>query len=861
MAEIAEILVIHHTHTDVGYTHPQPVVFELQRRFIDEAIELCERTADWPEASRARWTCEVTLPLLQWLRHPRTTSRQIERFRRLVAAGQLGAGAMMLNITPLYNAQQLARCLEPVRTLRRELGLPMKSAINHDVNGLPWPVVGHLRDADVELLLMGINIHFGAFPLTRPIAFRWLGPDARELLAFNGEHYQAFDREAQIAKGTTAAMAEGLGKYLSRLKRGGYPYDFVYLTATHHAFADNNPPNAHAAEMVRRWNAEGRIPSIRFVLPEELLQRIRRQPPDTIKQWSGDWTDYWNFGCASSAAETRVNRHARSRLMAAEALYVMQGPDSTTALPPLALEEAWLNTDLYDEHTWGSFCMMQTHNVDPALEQWYQKAAYAYRARSLSALLVRDEMNRLAGNPPCASVGQQLRPSGIVIYNPAPIPKTELLRVPNSVLTGSWEYFSSNILRLDVDRDLWSDANSTIIGPVSLPAYGYRYFALSELSPAIKAEAVTAGEGFIESPSHRLRFDPGSGRIVGLLDKRSSVEYVDTRSPWQWFGLVRETPDPSRHDLATRLYGREAFFDFDGRLIHGNVPSWKTDWIARREPPTRLRSCQTDVSAAGARLTLAWEAPGVEDFEQQITLPAHRAVVGLSAQFNKIDVRTPESIYFTFPTPLRNWRAHFDTAGVPVEFDVEQLPGTCRGWLTVGQWVCIHSLSAGMTLACPDAPMVQIGDFNFARNLCQSCDRIHSALLLAWPMNNYWDTNFRASQPGYVRFTYELTTHGPYDPAISTTAGMDAASAFEWHPVLDLPQERAGQLLHVDSASPGAFLIHARRSADQHGVAVRLLNVASAPGHITVGGRRFQLLPRGTCEVALGESTNAAKSK
>jgi len=46
---INELYLVHHSHTDVGYTHPQPVVLELHRRYLDEVLDLADRTADWVE--------------------------------------------------------------------------------------------------------------------------------------------------------------------------------------------------------------------------------------------------------------------------------------------------------------------------------------------------------------------------------------------------------------------------------------------------------------------------------------------------------------------------------------------------------------------------------------------------------------------------------------------------------------------------------------------------------------------------------------------------------------------------------------------------------------------------------------------
>jgi alpha-mannosidase len=50
------IYVVHHTHTDVGFTNDQPIFWEMQYRFIDDALRLIDRYADNPPASRFRWT-------------------------------------------------------------------------------------------------------------------------------------------------------------------------------------------------------------------------------------------------------------------------------------------------------------------------------------------------------------------------------------------------------------------------------------------------------------------------------------------------------------------------------------------------------------------------------------------------------------------------------------------------------------------------------------------------------------------------------------------------------------------------------------------------------------------------------------
>ena len=119
MAKIKRIYLISNTHTDIGYTDHQDTVFRQHLGFIDQAIELGEATADYPEEARYKWTCEVTSFVERYFQS--RPASQIDRFLELHRRGQMAVAGMQYHWTPLLSTAAMLRSLLPVAAPARGL--------------------------------------------------------------------------------------------------------------------------------------------------------------------------------------------------------------------------------------------------------------------------------------------------------------------------------------------------------------------------------------------------------------------------------------------------------------------------------------------------------------------------------------------------------------------------------------------------------------------------------------------------------------------------------------------------------------------------------------------------------------------
>ena len=97
-----------HSHNDIGYTDIQPNIAKKQAHNVLRALELIQKTKDYPAGSRFKWNLEVMIPYENF--HAIATPEQEKQFEQAVRDGNIGIDAMYANLlTGLCRSEELMR--------------------------------------------------------------------------------------------------------------------------------------------------------------------------------------------------------------------------------------------------------------------------------------------------------------------------------------------------------------------------------------------------------------------------------------------------------------------------------------------------------------------------------------------------------------------------------------------------------------------------------------------------------------------------------------------------------------------------------------------------------------------------------
>lgn len=861
MTRIDTIYLIHHSHTDIGYTHDQPIVWDLHERFIDQALDCAERWAERDSDGAFRWTMESTAVLWHWLQH--AAPSDIDRLIALEQAGRIEVTGMLANITPLYDVDQLIESVQLLRRLRQDYGLTIRHAMNSDINGQNWPLVDVLLDAGIEAFSMAINPHYGGAPFRRPNAFWWAGPSGRKILAWNGWLYITgwrFGIGHQDFTQFETVWWPQAERFLTDIE---YPLSSLMIQAVH-PFGDNGSAFAGFAEFIERWNEAGKRPRLKLATPSMWWAAVKAEA-DRLPTYRGDWTDYWNFGCISSAREQAINRASRRRLRTADALaaVTLAGPTSP-AMVQLARslnrhrDAAWHHLHFWDEHTWGADQAIHQPYLEDTATQWHHKAHYAYQARSLSLLLQRDGL---------ATLAQQVaadETDSFLLFNPLPWPRLIAGDVTPGILSArnlAWDDTASrhyqdrmadmdslSLMAAEQDQQLNINAklrDITVLKPVELPGFGYKLVEAKDFAKLADTLTITESSG-VANHRHQLVFDRERGGLQRWYDQQLDHDWVDPQTDFPMHGFVSETVADKQHPHPRTLHYEEVWEAEQVDFPEG----WKSDWQAERQTATRVVSHKVYNTPLGSQVVQHLEAVGCQVLlKQTVFLPNFADYIECTSSWHMGLETRPEATYLLFPFNLPQATARLDLGGQAIIVGEDQLPGVCRDYFTAQQWVDFNNGQVGVTIATPDNPMIQLGGFHFGQR--QMDFRLERATLLGWVTNNYWGTNFRAHQPGEVRARYRLLPYrGGFNEAQAHRFGLEAA---HHQPLLQqLGAARpaspiypaSGALLHLpgSNGSPSPVLtLHIKPAHDGSGLVVRLLNASDEAQTAVIGSGLLQI--------------------
>ena len=738
---IKKIFIVHHTHTDIGYTDIQTKIFDDHINFIDRVLDYCSQTDKFPEDSKFRWTCEVSWTVKNYFEE---RPERIAEFIRRVKEGRIEVTALYLNCTESYTAEEFVRSLCFAKKLEKKYGIKVITAMNADIPGLSWAIPQILAGSGIKYLSMASNeIRAKAVAVPRP--FYWLSPDGSKVLVWNA------GREGWYCEGLLLGfnksyrkVSELLPPYLERLEENGYPYDAICMQGAE----DNGPPHSELSEIVRKWNEKHTSPKIIISIISNFFLYIEKRYKNKFPSYKLAWPDWWADGTGSAAYETGLSRRMHRELITAEkwaSILFSLGKD----YPEEKIKEVWNNLFFFDEHTWGTTCEYSPDSPQ-AKGQWAIKSSFVYKGAVEANRLLQEAFSILTS---------KIKNSGkekVVVFNPMAKEGNGLVvfRLPiENWKENSYIKDGNQILPLQVEEEIQQLESARkrwvkIFFPgEKIPSLGYKTFEILHGRTSFKSNFSFRGNA-IENRFYRIILDSATGGIKSIKDKELNRELVDRQCPYNFNQYIYE-------EIISKE-GRNAIWDAASTLPNWAPEKKRKDAEFRRISPKSCRIKKGKNGPVMGSLVGEVRVRGCSKITQEIILYDNLKRIDIVNTLFKEENLNPEGIYYAFPFNFRNPEIRFKIAGAVMRPEIDQLPGSAKGYYSIQDWLSISNKDYSVIWVTKEAPLVQPGEINTGKWLDKI--RIGNGTFFSWVMNNYWYTNFPLKQAGITTFHYSITS-------------------------------------------------------------------------------------------------------
>ena len=722
---VKTIDIINWTHTDYGYTDHPLIIAELQKRYIDIALDCAEQTKSNKAGERFAWTVESLDPFWRWWQE--TTPDRRKMMVAAIKRGQIDVNAMPFNIHPMFNEAEVKKLLSWIPADVAAQIRP-RIAIQCDVNGFQRAIASELIDKGVKYIWTCIN---GRRVYDIPKANWWEMPNGRRIFLWNGDPYwEAYDyfyprserwrrnmdefisletrwpREGEIFKPDEASVRKAHDYLIQRLEdlaSKGYTYELLPMTFSNQWRFDNDGPYPAIVAFVKKWNELGLKPVLRLstaTASAEALERIAGASAPVVKGQFGDW---WAYGMAAMPRETATARDARYALQAAQSP-VFGGKMSENQIK--RIDEIERDICTYYEHTfaanessrdiWGQ---QNQGSMNEAFRYVYK--AYEY-ARYLLSQKARTIMNGKKG--------------GLYVIN-----------TQKADFTGWRTVKKKSIIDVNNPKSLIDEQTGKKIKLYSQDDH-YSFWA-----DQIKGESIRR---------YVVSTDEPDGDTLSTARPVIATDNLGWPLSIRWKSMTQP------------LFAGEAPLLYVSRFITGASSNTRTysDYVSEPVETTRVEETPYTItysqSLNNQRLNSAERVLTVYKNEERVNI---RIIFDrtLHTQSEK------EIIYAEFPFPDVKRQVTSTNGGMEFTPYADHIPNTCKSFFIADSWVKFSSQDGTRVWASKTSPVFELGKHTFfLKGDIQEPENSH--LLQSMIYNNAWGVNFPVEYTGKTVCEYDI---------------------------------------------------------------------------------------------------------
>ena len=731
--QIKSIELIHFSHTDYGYTDHPLITEDLQKRYIDIALDAIVASADSVPRKRFYWTAEVLEPVYQWWLEASPARR--DELLNAIKSGQFDISALPYNFQPFINDRQ-SKTIENWIPDELWKSFHPSIGIQNDVNGFPRSLAKALLNKGITHIWSGINDCWGGPPFKQPYAFWWKQPDGRKMLVWLAQSYWLgynlfaekdwrFDqREANNTQFRTPRINEILAAdeksvreahriCLQRLRKmvdEGYPYDFLAISFTNQWRIDVDGPFPPLLDFVNKWNELGLKPTLHLTTASKALDLVEKRIGNNIQTYEGEWLDWWAFGLAAAPRETAAARMANFYIDACSSSF-WGVPDQKKINYIDKMEKQLCR---FYEHTFAS----NESSIKPFglynQGSTGEKYIYAYRPYEQAKWLLAQEMRQKFTN----------LPEGVYVANTSETEYSGWIDIDPVALRGV-KYLSMYNPENNKKVSLLFSKKKRRFWVENMPALHHDRWLLSQDSV-------------------------GSTRVLSI-----PIETNDQGWPVsiQWKGMDKPLFEKGTGDFVSLE-----------STIGRKMNAWSIkDSVARRK---KVAETTRQIYATNQDKVKVTETPYTIEYEQSFEHPRLKNAVRilevwkneprakLHVRFNRLSSSNSEVFYIGFNFPELNSYPVTSNGDIPFLPYKGQLQGSCTDFMTTDGWIKYPSPSGSLIWSGREAPLVSFGSPQLSFQSMTPPKNMNQIFSMVY--NNMWDVNYQDDSPGEMEFSYDI---------------------------------------------------------------------------------------------------------